>query len=154
MENNITGYCYSDGQLNHSHRYLPPSLLNILEGLRLLKEQRRVFEVGCGNGSVANHLSEKGWEVVGVDPSMEGIALANRNYPHLKLVHDSAYNDLSGSFGQFPVVLSAEVVEHVYTPREFAKTLFGLCAERAGYCFDTIPRVLENSCLGINRQNG
>jgi 2-polyprenyl-3-methyl-5-hydroxy-6-metoxy-1,4-benzoquinol methylase len=128
MENNITGYCYSGAQLNHSHRYLLPSLMSILEGLHLSKDQRRVFEVGCGNGSVANHLAEKGWEVVGVDPSTEGIAHANRNYSHLKLVRGSADDDLAGSFGQFPVVLSLEVVEHVYAPREYAKTLFRLCA--------------------------
>lgn len=127
MKNNITGYRYSGGQLNHSHTYLLPSVMNLLEGLNLQKDQRRVFELGCGNGSVANYLAENGWEVVGVDPSIEGIDQANRNYPLLELSPGSTYDDLTGRFGQFPVVLSLEVVEHVYAPREYAKTLFSLC---------------------------
>ena len=45
-----------------------------------------MFELGCGNGSVANALGAQGWDVTGVDPSAEGIAQANANYPDLKLV--------------------------------------------------------------------
>lgn len=127
MQKNITGYRYSDAKLNHSHRYLLPSIMTILESMQLSREQRHLFEIGCGNGSVANYLTEKGWEVTGVDPSIDGIAQANRNYPYLKLSHGSSSDDLSGKFGRFPVVLSLEVVEHVFAPREYAKTLFRLC---------------------------
>jgi 2-polyprenyl-6-hydroxyphenyl methylase/3-demethylubiquinone-9 3-methyltransferase len=127
MKDDISGYRYSNAQLNHAHGYLLPSICAILESLELPNDQRRLFELGCGNGSVANYLAENGWEVVGVDPSIEGIIQANRNYPHLKLFHGSASDDLCGRFGRFPVVLSLEVVEHVYAPREYAKTLFNLC---------------------------
>jgi 2-polyprenyl-6-hydroxyphenyl methylase/3-demethylubiquinone-9 3-methyltransferase len=85
-----------------------------------------VFELGCGNGSVANVLAQQGWDVTGVDPSTEGIAQANAQYPHLKLYKGSAYDDLAGCYGQFPVVTSLEVVEHVYAPRKYAATLFSL----------------------------
>lgn len=129
MNDNITGYRYSGANTNHSHRVLLPALMNILEGLQLSNEQRQIFELGCGNGSVANHLSEHGWRVVGVDPSTEGIVQANRHYPHLELVQGSSSDDLSGQFGRFPVVLSLEVVEHVYAPREYANTLFSLCED-------------------------
>ncbi len=138
MKDNITGYRYSGGRLNHSHKYLLPSIMSILDGMQLSKEQRRLFELGCGNGSVANYLAENAWEVAGVDPSMEGIAHANRNYPHLKLLQGSASDDLAAQFGHFPVVLSMEVVEHVYAPREYAKTLFRLC-ERGGTAIVSTP---------------
>jgi hypothetical protein len=72
MKNNITGYRYTGGQLNHSHRYLLPSLINIMESLQA---QRRVFEHGCGNRPMANYLAEDGWEIIGVDPSMGRIVL-------------------------------------------------------------------------------
>jgi 2-polyprenyl-6-hydroxyphenyl methylase/3-demethylubiquinone-9 3-methyltransferase len=128
MKDNINGYRYAGAQLNYSHSYLLSPVVTMLEDMHLPDEQQRVFELGCGNGSVANHLHERGWEVVGVDPSTEGIAHANRHYPHLKLVQGSSSDDLAGRFGQFPLVLSLEVVEHVYAPREYAKTLFNLCA--------------------------
>lgn len=130
MKNESSGYRYSGGNLNHSHKYLLPSLMGILEGLPLSEGQRRIFELGCGNGSVANYLTENGWQIVGVDPSTEGISQANYNFPNISLFQGSAHDDLPGQFGQFPVVLSLEVVEHVYAPREYAKTLFRLCSER------------------------
>ena len=85
-----------------------------------------MFELGCGNGSVANVLAQQGWDVTGVDPSTEGITQANAQYPLLKLHEGSAYDDLAGRYGQFPIVTSLEVVEHVYFPRQYAVTLFSL----------------------------
>ncbi len=42
------------------------------------------------------------------------------------------------SMGQFPVVISLEVVEHVYYPRKFAETLFGL-VESGGVAIVSTP---------------
>ncbi|QXP84017.1 bifunctional 2-polyprenyl-6-hydroxyphenol methylase/3-demethylubiquinol 3-O-methyltransferase UbiG [Methylococcus sp. Mc7] len=112
----ISGYRYADAGLNHSHDYLLPTVLHLLDGLALPSDQRRLFELGCGNGSVAHELTRRGWEVTGVDPSAEGIVAANTAYPEIKLYPGSAYDDLATSYGRFPVVLSLEVVEHVYFP--------------------------------------
>ncbi|RCX32250.1 2-polyprenyl-6-hydroxyphenyl methylase/3-demethylubiquinone-9 3-methyltransferase [Thioalbus denitrificans] len=118
----ISGYRWDDSELTSSHDYLLPALLKELRRLR----EGRLFELGCGNGSVANVLSQHGWDVTGIDPSTDGIAQANSRFPHLKLYAGSAYDDLSASYGRFPVVTSLEVVEHVYFPRKYAATLFDL----------------------------
>ena len=78
------------------------------------------------HGSVAAIIAAKRWSVSGVDPSSKGIAEGKEAYPHLRLEEGSAYDDLVSSFGRFPVVISLEVVEHVYAPREYARTLFDL----------------------------
>lgn len=125
----ISGYRWHSASLTPSHEYLLPALIGQLnknfEENRVSK-CRRVFELGCGNGSVANILVQQGWSVTGVDPSLEGIAHANKIYPNLNLYQGSAYDDLVSRFGQFPVVTSLEVVEHVYFPRRYAATLFSL----------------------------
>lgn len=87
---------------------------------------QRIFDLGCGNGSVANALSQQGWDVTGVDSSIEGIQQAKAVFPNLKLENGSAYDDLAAIYGQFPVLLSLEVVEHVYAPRQYAKNAFDL----------------------------
>jgi len=97
-----------------------------------------VFELGCGNGSVANELYKLGLDVIGVDPSIEGIKHANVSYPHLKLYSGSAYDDLHDKYGSFPLVTSLEVVEHVYYPRLYAATLFDL-VEPGGTAFVSTP---------------
>lgn len=125
----ISGYRYANADLGHAHDYLLPSVLRMLDGLAVAegpKNDRRLFELGCGNGSVARVLTARGWDVTGVDPSVEGIAQARAADPALKLATGSAYEDLAGQYGRFPVVLSLEVVEHVYAPRHYARTLFDL----------------------------
>ncbi|MDQ0394768.1 class I SAM-dependent methyltransferase [Labrys monachus] len=119
----------SSGELGHHHDYLLPSLL------RAVKDEgqgrpTRIFDLGCGNGSVAGVLVSKGHQVVGVDPSESGIAAAaGRRSEGLRLEVGSAYDPLAEKFGTFPIVISLEVVEHVYSPREFAKSLFDLVQE-------------------------
>lgn len=90
------------------------------------------------NGAVANELVRLGWEVPGVDPSEQGIAQANARYPNIPLQIGSAYDDPAGSYGTFPVVVSMEVVEHVYAPRKYAATLFSL-VERGGTAIVSTP---------------
>lgn len=134
----ISGYVYGDGDLNHSHTYLVPSLSNILSSLSLPPEKRRVFELGCGNGAVAAVLAEQGYRMTGVEVSSQGLEQARRRYPHLSLRSGSAYDDLAATYGRFPIVVSLEVVEHLYAPRVFAKTLYDL-VESSGTAVVSTP---------------
>jgi 2-polyprenyl-6-hydroxyphenyl methylase/3-demethylubiquinone-9 3-methyltransferase len=122
----VSGYTYTDSELNTSHDYLVPALLKELASLSLSPGQARLFELGCGNGSVADVLTQQGYEVTGIDASAQGIEQAKRRYPHLNLNLGSAYDRLAETYGRFPVVVSLEVVEHLYAPRVFARTLFDL----------------------------
>ncbi|MCB1809834.1 MAG: methyltransferase domain-containing protein, partial [Candidatus Competibacteraceae bacterium] len=79
----ITGYRYTQAGLGHSHSYLLPTVLQLLDKLALPAGEKRLFELGCGNGSVANELTRRGWDVTGVDPSIEGIQQARTAYPDL-----------------------------------------------------------------------
>jgi len=121
-----SGYNYADEKLNASHVYLIPAVLKVLQSLSLPKTKNQVFELGCGNGSVANELTQKGFNVCGVDPSADGIRYANVHYPQLEIFQGSAYDNLDERYGKFPAVLSLEVVEHLYFPRKFAKTVHNL----------------------------
>jgi 2-polyprenyl-3-methyl-5-hydroxy-6-metoxy-1,4-benzoquinol methylase len=126
----MTHYPYFNAEANTSHAYLLPGLLSVLA----THPGRRIFEVGCGNGSIAKILESRGYEVAGVDPSETGIAQAA--HPRLRI--GSAYDDLAGEYGRFPIVLSLEVVEHCFSPRAFAKTLFEL-TEPGGLAIVSTP---------------
>ena len=120
------GYRFDDAGLNAAHRYLMPMLLKILRRCSFPQGPKRIFELGCGNGAVANELSAAGYDVTGVDPSDDGIRIAGQHYPHLKLSPGSSYEDLAKRHGTFPVAVSLEVIEHVYAPRRFAAALHEL----------------------------
>lgn len=87
---------------------------------------KRLFEVGCGNGSVASEVTSHGWRVTGVDPSRQGIRHGRARHPDIDLHQGSAYDNLADQYGCYPVVLSLEVVEHVFDPRRYAATIFSL----------------------------
>lgn len=127
--NESVGYNYHDASCNPSHAYLLPAVLKVLDKLGLPPEHRRIFDLGCGNGSIAKELTRRGWDVTGVDPSPAALAQSRQANPELKLYQGSAYDDLASRFGQFPVVLSLEVVEHLYFPRKFAACAAALLVE-------------------------
>lgn len=120
----VSGYQYSDGNLNESHEYLLPALVSMLNSLDA--PMKRVFELGCGNGSVAAAMTMLGYDVTGIDASEQAITQANLHHPELKLKLGSAYDDLASLYGQFPIVVSLEVIEHLYFPRKFAATVYDL----------------------------
>jgi len=95
-------------------------------------------------------LSGLGFDVVGVDTSESGIALARAAYPACHFEVASAYDDLAGRFGQFSLVVSLEVVEHLYFPRKFAKAVNDLL-EPAGTAIISTPYhgYLKNLALAI-----
>lgn len=119
-------YGYERPGLGCSHDYLLPKVIEILNARATAQSRQRIFELGCGNGSVANALQQLGFQVQGIDYSESGIRVAREHYPHLELRVGSAYDDLAGEYGKFPFVLSLEVVEHLFFPRQFAKTLYEL----------------------------
>ena len=122
----ISGYRYDHASTNPSHLYLLPCVRELLQNAIRSGLSKRLFEAGCGNGVIADMLSREGFEVVGVDPSRTGIEQAARAYPHLRLETGSTEDDLVARFGTFPIVISLEVVEHVYAPRQFARSLYDL----------------------------
>lgn len=123
---NISGYKFKSAGLNCANDYLLPKVLKTLAAEPVNGRPKRIFDLGCGNGAVANELHQRGYEVIGVDPSEEGIQLANQAYPHLQVLKGSTDEDLAGRFGSFPIVVSLEVIEHVYAPRQFARRIYDL----------------------------
>jgi 2-polyprenyl-3-methyl-5-hydroxy-6-metoxy-1,4-benzoquinol methylase len=119
-------YAFEHAGMNLAHGYLLPAVTGILKNVAWGNEPKRIFELGCGSGAIAAQLTQQGYDITGVDPSVEGIAHARKAYPNLKLSEGSAYDDLASTYGQFPVLLSLEVVEHVYFPRKYAACAYSL----------------------------
>ena len=148
----IVQYPYETSGLGFHHAYLLPGVEAALreQGVR---PPAQVFDLGCGNGSVAAHLAAQGFAVSGIDPSVEGIAQARAAYPALDLRPGSAYDDLAADFGTFPALVSLEVVEHLYFPRTFAKTVHDLLAP-GGVAVISTPYhgYLKNLALAVTGQ--
>lgn len=148
---NLSAFEYSHADLTWSNHYLWPVLRRIVEARDW--PERRAFEIGCGNGAIANLLSTLGFAVTGIDPSESGIAVARAAYPHLRVAVGDAYDNLAGQYGTFPLVVSLEVIEHCFYPRRFARTFHDLI-ERGGIGVLSTPYhgYLKNLSLALAGQ--
>ncbi len=103
---------------SHMHQRFMPGVLGFLP---TGKGKLRILDVGCGNGAVCGSLLELGHEVVGIDLSEEGIAVARKAHPAGRFEVLGATADVLEQLKEqpFDVVVSTEVVEHLYSPRAF-----------------------------------
>lgn len=107
------------------HPLIVPRIAEIIK----LRKPKQVLDLGCGNGSMTAELKRMFPDVVftAVDPSDEGIALANQTYARDGLTFEvgSVYDKPKDEWlGKFDLIYSAEVVEHLYFPRSFPSFAF------------------------------
>ena len=141
-------YQYSSSQLAWDNAYLWQPVEKIL--LSEKKHANRLFDLGCGNGISAGAASQMGFDVVGVDTSQSGISNAIQHFPEVHFAVGSAYDDLASEYGTFPIVMSLEVVEHCFEPRQYARTIYNLL-EQEGVAIISTPYhgYLKNLAIAI-----
>ena len=89
-------------------------LLGTLDGVR------KVCDLGCGTGYLAGRMLERGYEVVGVDASDSGVAIARAAHgarAEFVCAPIDATLPARLGLGRFDAVVSSDVIEHLYRPR-------------------------------------
>ena len=147
----LSNYLYSDARSHAHHYYLDDRVLGILAQLSWPAGKRYVFELGCGNGSFAKIMSDRGYAVTAVDASIDGIKLARASFPGIEFHNSSAYDDLCKKFGKFNAVVSLEVVEHIFEPRKYVATIYDLL-ENGGTAILSTPyhSYVKNVALAVS----
>jgi len=86
------------------------------------KSKARVLDLGCGNGSLSHMIAQQGYEVVGIEESTSGIAIARLNFPDCQFIQGSIYDPPKAELlNAFDVVISVEVIEHLFYPKELVR---------------------------------
>jgi 2-polyprenyl-6-hydroxyphenyl methylase/3-demethylubiquinone-9 3-methyltransferase len=101
----------------------PLFLAKLTRHLRGTESTRVVLDAGCGDGNFTHSLQEAGFEMYGIDLSEGGIQRAQARYPICHFAKASVYDDLTAVFPgrtRFDAIVSIEVIEHLYSPRQFA----------------------------------
>lgn len=108
----------------------------------------RLLDVGCGNGSFLELARCAGWEVVGVDPDPEAVAVArNRGLD----VRQGDVSVLDPSKEQFDGITMSHVIEHVHNPR-ITLALCHQLLKPGGWIWIETPNLsaLGHICYGAN----
>lgn len=107
-------YGWSDSGPTPASEYLWPTVQCALQGV---PPGARVLDLGCGNGWASQRLAGMGFEVVGMDASLDGIENAPQNISGLSFVRGNVYDQVDDFINKFDIVVSTEVVEHLFLPR-------------------------------------
>jgi 2-polyprenyl-3-methyl-5-hydroxy-6-metoxy-1,4-benzoquinol methylase len=114
---NYKDYGFVTSQNSHIHKWLLQPLLLLLDPAK----NRKILDVGCGNGWLARTLIDHGYDVYGIDASSTGIDVANGITPGRFFVQDLDTDDLPMPLQKekFDTIVSTEVIEHIYDPRKY-----------------------------------
>lgn len=110
-------YIYYNEDFDHTQLYIFEPLISILKNRKSCK----ILDLGCGNGSFANKLIELGFDVYGVDASESGIAIAKQKNASRFFCYDLTSDSIPVEIANIPfdIIVSTEVIEHVYSPESF-----------------------------------
>lgn len=137
-----------------AHAFLYPALRSMLGD-----KKQRILDLGCGNGAVACRLLGEGFDVYGVDASESGIRVANGKYPGRFFVCDITTRALPAelAYFEFDLVISTEVIEHLYAPRSYMALVREILGKRGGEVILSTPYhgYLKNLALALaNKMDG
>ena len=116
-------YKFENSANDCSHRYLLPEIQKVLSSLVSSKANFKVLDFGCGNGSMTRDLAKKFPHIhfEGVDPSPNAQRFHKDNVvQNLKFLSWNEFDKAERL--DFDIILSVEVIEHVYLPRDYVIT--------------------------------
>ncbi|MBG81338.1 MAG: SAM-dependent methyltransferase [Phycisphaerae bacterium] len=136
MESN-TEYRYADAEWGHHTGYLLKQIDVLAQSIG---PGLRVLDVGCGNGAISAWFHSQGCTVVGIDASPSGIEMARKAHPDIRFEEQLIETDLLDRLQEdpFDLVISTEVVEHLYAPRDWANGSFH-ALKPGGHLIGTTP---------------
>ncbi len=102
-----------------------------IELVKKLEGVRSICDLGCGNGHISGRLTALGYEVTGVDASTSGIHIARRTYPATTFIETLIDGSLGERLGTFDLVISSDVIEHLYRPSDLLEAARSLLRPRA-----------------------
>jgi len=109
---------------------------------------RSICDLGCGNGHIAGRLASLGYDVTGIDASRSGISIARRSYPNVKFIEAFIDRNLTGTFD---LVLSSDVIEHLYRPSDLFEAAYSLLKPRGHVLIGTpYHGYLKNLALAVS----
>jgi len=133
----VDDYGWDSIEEPHSCSYITPRILSLLKKLGV----RRVLDLGSGNGVLCSQLAGQGYDVVGVEVDKKGISIARSAYPEVAFhnfgVEDDPH-DLLKDETPFEVIISTEVIEHLYSPHRLPIYAQGVLLDQ-GYLIITTP---------------
>lgn len=132
-----------DGEFRPLHQ-INPLRVDFIEERSSVKD-KKVLDVGCGGGILAEALSELGANVTGIDASENTIGVAKSHSSSVGsdviYIQNTIEEFISSHPNEkFDVITCLEMLEHVPSPNEIIKSCSNLLKDDGNIFFSTINR--------------
>lgn len=104
------------------------------------KPNGKLLDIGCGSGHRMAQLKELGWEVYGIEPSLELVKYGKEKF-NLNIVH-GFFEEVEVPLNEFDVVTLYHVLEHVPHPKNFLMKVSTVLKE-GGELLVVVPNILS-----------
>lgn len=148
-KNIVEDYGWASSQGPQSCGYITPSIISLLKGLNV----KRILDIGSGNGHLCSAIASEDYDAVGVEYDKIGVGIASKMYPQIIFLNYGVQDDpdlLVQQVGTFDVVVSTEVIEHLFSPHLLPSYAYK-CLNSGGYLILTTPYhgYLKNLLLSL-----
>jgi 2-polyprenyl-6-hydroxyphenyl methylase/3-demethylubiquinone-9 3-methyltransferase len=113
---------------------------------------RRILDVGCGGGLLAEEFARLGLAVTGVDPSLSSVSTARSHAVQSGLEIDyltATGEKLPFANGSYDSVVCADVLDHVNSPPVVIAEMCRVLKDGGVFLYDTINRTLRSKVAVI-----
>jgi 2-polyprenyl-6-hydroxyphenyl methylase / 3-demethylubiquinone-9 3-methyltransferase len=113
---------------------------------------KKVLDVGCGGGFLAEEFAKDGFEVTGIDPAFNSLEAARKHAVQNGLAIDyqaGQGESLPFSDGCFDIIACCDVLEHVDDVDRVIKETSRCLAKGGIFLFDTVNRTLKSKLVLI-----
>jgi SAM-dependent methyltransferase len=111
------GFCYDDSTSNPLVQLYESWLIEIEKH----KEPGTILDVGCGTGLFLTVARRRGWDINGIDDSVEATNYAREHFAMEPWVGDFA--DFSSEGRVFDVITGWDIIEHARAPVQLLQTM-------------------------------
>ena len=130
------------GQYKALHQINPVRLAYVRDRVRL--QGRRILDVGCGGGLLAEAMAAAGARVTGIDMVVPSLAVARRHALESGVAVDYCQSTAEAWAGDhreiYDVITCMELVEHVPDPAGLIQALAHMVRPRGDLFFATVNR--------------
>lgn len=149
--NNVVNYGWETDGAPQSCEYIAPFVVGLIDRY----QPQRVLDMGSGNGRLCGLIAQSHRYICGMEYDAAGVELARKAYPSINFYHYGVQDNPALLLEQenreyFDLVVSTEVIEHLYSPQFLAQYAHGVLAKN-GKLIITTPYhgYLKNLALSI-----